>query len=155
MYMGRSKGFTLVELVVTLVLIGVLAASVGPRFLDVQVFQDRGFFDETVSAVRYAQKLAVATGCSVQVQITSTGYTLSRVSVANFSTCNTGPYDTAVDDPSGNAATFTRTAPSGVTLSPATNITFAPDGSASATVTVTVGSRSFQAISATGFVQRL
>jgi MSHA pilin protein MshC len=150
--MGRFKGFTLVELIVTLVLIGVLAASVGPKFFDVDVFRDRGFFDETVSAVRYAQKLAVATGCTVRVQVTASGYTLFRA--ANLAACNAGTYATVVDDPSGNALTFTRAAPSSVSLTPA-DFTFSSAGSASADVTVTVGSRQFRVISETGFVQRL
>ncbi len=93
--MTHQRGFTLVELVMTLVIIGILAAVVGPRFFDRQVFDERLFFEETVSAVRYAQKLALASGCDVQVSIDSLGYRLlkerdcdSKTAVPDF--CETG-----------------------------------------------------------------
>lgn len=151
MHISHSEGFTLVELVATLVIIALIAVVSGPLFFNVNVFKESGFYDETLSAVRYAQKHAVATGCTVRVQTTATGFTLYRP--ANTAACTTGPFDVPIADPSGNAATFTRTSPSGIALS-AADFTFSPIGSASATVTVTVGSRQFNVIAETGFVQR-
>lgn len=152
-------------MIATLVIIALIAAVGAPRFFDINVFQQQGFFDETISAVRYAQKLAVATGCTVRVQITATGFTLYRHGGTDASVCNTPPYDQAITDPSGNNAPdssqdFKRTAPGSVTLTPSTNINFASDGSASdgsasPSVTISVGSRTFKVIFATGFVQRL
>ena len=160
MRIGHSKGFTLVELVATLVIIALIAAVSGPRFFTISAFQEQGFFDETISAVRYAQKLAVATGCTVRVQITATGFTLFRPATNAGTACTAGTYTTPVTDPTDSASTFTRTAPGSVTLSPSTNITFASDGSASdgsasPSATVSVGNRNFKVIFATGFVQRL
>jgi MSHA pilin protein MshC len=153
MRIGHSKGFTLVELVATLIIIALIAAVSGSRFFTIGAFQQQGFFDETISAVRYAQKLAVATNCTVRVQITATGYTLFRPAT-NGAACTAGTYTTPVTDPTGSTPTFTRTAPGSVTLTPA-DFTFASDGSASANVTVSVsGGRSFNVIAATGFVQR-
>jgi MSHA pilin protein MshC len=154
------KGFTLVELIATLIIIALIAAVTGPRFFNVSSFRESGFFEETLSAVRYAQKHAVATGCPVRVQVTANGFTLLSVNPAvpaDVSGCNTTPYPsfgTVILDPSGNAATFTRTAPSDIALSPQ-DFTFFPLGNASATVTVTVGARQFRVIDVTGFVQRL
>ena len=153
MRIGGSKGFTLVEMIVTLIIVALIAAVTGPRFFSLSAFQESGFYDETVSAVRYAQKYAVASGCTVRVQTTASGYTLYRpAAVAN---CNTpGSYTTLLTDPSGNATTFTRTAPDGVTLSPR-DFTFAADGTASViSTTINVGSRSFTVFGETGFVQR-
>lgn len=155
-FMGtRVQGFTLVELITTLIIIALIGAVAGPVFFNVSAFRESGFFDETISSIRYAQKLAVATGCTVRVQITAGGFTLLRP--ANVATCNTGPYATAVVDPSGNAATFTRTAPSGVTFLTTADFTFTSSGTASVVpdpLTISIGSHSFRVYGQTGFVQR-
>ena len=62
-------GFTLPELVIVIVLIGILAFVAGPRVVGGQAAATQGFYNELQSAVRYAQKLAVATQCEVQVNI--------------------------------------------------------------------------------------
>lgn len=150
---ARQQGFTLIELVVTVVIMGVLAAVSAPLFFNSAGFQERGFFDETVAAVRYAQKYAIASGCTVRVQIVAnTSYQLFRA--ANVVICNTGPYTTALTHPATGAG-FSNNAPSGVVLNPATDFTFASDGSTSIAVPViTVGTRTFTVIEATGFVQK-
>jgi MSHA pilin protein MshC len=150
---GRFEGFTLVEMIVTLIIIALIAAVTGPLFFNVNAFRESGFYDETVSALRYAQKYAVASGCTVRVQTTVTGFTLYRP--ASVGNCNTpGSYTTPLTDPSGNATTFTRTVPSGVTLS-AADFTFSASGTASVSpsLAITVGSRQLTVIGETGFVR--
>lgn len=71
----------MVELIVVIVIAGILAAVVGPRFFDRQVFDERLFFEESLSAARYAQKLAVASGCPIRTQVSDTGYALSYAAV--------------------------------------------------------------------------
>ncbi len=107
-----QKAFTLIELVVTLIIVGLLAAVAVPRFFDLQPFATRGFSDEVVAALRYAHKYAIATGCSVQVTIVPNQYQLLRpAAVAN---CNGGPFGPLVLNPAGG--NFTGTAPTGVVL---------------------------------------
>lgn len=153
---ATGRGFTLVELVVTLVIIGALAAVGAPIFFSADTFRQRGFFNETLSAVRYAQKLAVASGCTVSVNIMAGGFSVNRAaSNTPPGTCNAGPYDTPVSDPSSPGQSLARTAPGGVALTPAT-IVFAPLGNAtSGDVTITVGGSQFRVWGATGFVERL
>jgi MSHA pilin protein MshC len=55
-----EHGFTLVELVVTLIIVGILAVVVAPRFQDQSSFDARTFSDKTLAVLRYAQKTAIA-----------------------------------------------------------------------------------------------
>jgi MSHA pilin protein MshC len=56
----RSSGFTLVELVTVMLIVGILAAVAAPQFFDREAFASRGFYDEVISTLRYAQKSAIA-----------------------------------------------------------------------------------------------
>lgn len=73
-----NAGFTVIELVLVIVIVAVLGAIAGPRFFDNATFDERAFHDELVASLRYAQKVAVASGCPVQVDITSTSYSLTQ-----------------------------------------------------------------------------
>jgi MSHA pilin protein MshC len=148
-----QQGFTLIELVMVIVLLGILSATALPKFFNVSSYQERAFFDDTLSAVRYAQKLAVATGCKVQVSISANTYTLN--SPANRSQCtSTSPtYSLAIRHPGTGETSYTHSE-SGVTLtSTPTTFTFDGLGRASADVLLTVaGSKTIAVVRDTGFV---
>jgi MSHA pilin protein MshC len=108
----QRQGFTLIELVIVLVLIGILSVAVVPRLFDVHIFSSRFFYDDVLTSIRYAQKFAVATGCHVEVNVTATALTLTQ-----RANCTTGAFIAAVPDPGSlNATGFTRAAPSGVNM---------------------------------------
>lgn len=69
---GQQAGFTLTELVIVLVLIGILAAFAAPR-LNIGGFERQIFADELTNALRHARKVALFSGCAVQVIADATG----------------------------------------------------------------------------------
>jgi MSHA pilin protein MshC len=59
---SRARGFTMIELVAVIVLVGILAAFAAPRFMQNDAFDARTFTDQNLNMLRYAQKLAIAQG---------------------------------------------------------------------------------------------
>lgn len=146
--MRLQNGFTVVELILVLVIVGVLAAVVGPRFFDRRVFDDRLFFDQSRSAVRYGQKLALASGCLTQVSLDAGGYRLRQAAG-----CTTGAFSADVMGPDGQSP-FVGTAPAGVSVS-ATNfpVVFDSLGRPSSAASASIGGFTFSVTAETGLVQ--
>ena len=70
--MGRKttqSGFTLVELITVIVIMGFLAVTVLPRLLQPGSFQSRTVQDKLISAARTAQQLAMSKAVSANVQL--------------------------------------------------------------------------------------
>lgn len=66
-----DAGFTLVELILVLILVGILSLYALPRFFDRNTFDTRAFSDEARAMVRYAQKTAIAQNRPVFVNFSS------------------------------------------------------------------------------------
>jgi MSHA pilin protein MshC len=73
---SKEHGFSLVELVLTIVILGVIAAVAIPKFFNRVTFDERYYADDILSAVRYAQRLATGSGCSVQLNVSAAGFSL-------------------------------------------------------------------------------
>jgi MSHA pilin protein MshC len=82
-----QSGFSLIELVMVIVVMGVLAAVAVPKIVGVSAFNGRGFHDQTLAYLRFAQKTAVAQRRTVCVSFSSTSVTLSMASVAGTFDC--------------------------------------------------------------------
>lgn len=106
----RQQGFTVVELVVVMVVLGIVAASFMPRFFAASKFEEMGFADAAAGAVRYAQKLAVFTGCPTRVEIDAGGYALWQ----RATDCQTGAFTRPVQRPGGQQ--WAQNAPNGVAV---------------------------------------
>jgi MSHA pilin protein MshC len=130
---ARANGFTLIELVTVIVILGVLAAIAGPRFFGENIFRVRGYADEVATALRYAQKIAVASGCPVQVSLApATGYTLMQRAASGNTCATSGAYSLAVKRPDGGDD-YRGTPPTGVDIGSSATFTF--DGGGAATPT--------------------
>lgn len=77
-----ESGFTMLELIVTIVIAGILAAVATARFVGKGGFESRGYFDETITLVRHAQKTAIAQRRPVIVEISA-----DRVAVCYVAGC--------------------------------------------------------------------
>lgn len=113
-------GFTLIELVMVMVLIGILAIAVLPRFFDRKTFDARGYFDQSISMVRYAQKLAIAQRRDVFVNVTGNSMCLSY---ATETTCADVPVANQVINPA-KMDWFKADAPTGMSFAAASSFSF-------------------------------
>ncbi len=145
------SGFSLIELIVVVMLLGILSVFAMGRLFDQNQFAARGFFDDTVTAVRFAQKLAVSTGCEVRVTLSSGGYVLNQ----RATTCSTGDFTRSVKNPANRGNDYENDAVAGLSV-PSTTITFDAQGLASSDTTVVLTgsgvSYSFRVYAETGLV---
>jgi MSHA pilin protein MshC len=97
----RQQGFTLIELIMVMVMVGVLAVFVAPK-LNTSDFEARGFHDETLALLRYAQKTAVAQRRTVCVNLIASGVT-ANIFAANpaTGTCAAAPTLAPPNSPRG------------------------------------------------------
>jgi prepilin-type N-terminal cleavage/methylation domain-containing protein len=70
---GGARGFTLLELVVMLVLVGVLAAVSAPYLPDTGAYNDRGDAELLVAGLRTAQQQAFSRGPDADVRFILSG----------------------------------------------------------------------------------
>lgn len=150
----QHRGFTLVELTTVLIIIGILGIIVVPKMFGTSTYQSQYFYNDVLSTLRYAQRLAMSSGCRIQANITSTTITLNKAA-----SCISGTFTVAVRDPALGTSTYVKTAPGSVTITPSISAIYYDQlgkcyNSSSNTVsnvTVTVGSKVINIVGQTGF----
>ena len=111
------KGFTLVELLAILLIVGILAVSAYARFSSPTEFQVQASRDDLVAALFYAQQLAMARNSTIAVVTTA-----NSVSVTEDG-----------GDLMHGSAQYPLTLNNSVVLSPATTLTYNRLGETTAT----------------------
>ena len=128
-----QRGFTLVELVAVMIVMGILGAVGVSNFFDRNTFDSRAFGDETAALMRYAQKLAIAQNRDVFVQLSA-----NRVALCYNVTCATAERVRAPGGANNGSATTTAACndaawacaapPPGITIATVTAFYFDPLG---------------------------
>ncbi len=122
----RGRGFTLVELVVTMIVIGILAVVVVPKFSLLGGFDEVGYRDKVKAAIEFARKAAVAQRryACVDVSANAVTLTIEAVEPENVGHTATCPYASGLSLPAPDkscvgGATNKVCPPANVTLVPA------------------------------------
>lgn len=129
----------------TMVILGILSATTLPKFFDLNFYYERVLFDDTINAIRYAQKLAVATSCNVQVRISANQFELKRPTATDRSECTSTistNFDLSVARPGSGELGYQGSQP-GISLSAAT-FYFTAKGDVSASEQINVGNNGKQ-----------
>ena len=71
-----SLGFTLIELIVAILIVGIVSISVAPRFFTVDRYAERKASDELLTALRYTQQMAMNRGGKIRLDLESDRYTI-------------------------------------------------------------------------------
>lgn len=151
----KASGFTLVELVMVMVLIGILSVVILPRMTSTSGFTSALLRDQLASTLRYAQKAATSRRRLVCVSIAPGSVGLTVATTAGATTC-----DQNLHLAGGESALVSKDA--AVTISPAPQtLFFQPDGrittngnaTAVYNATLSVSGDLLSIVGATGYVR--
>lgn len=148
-----NKGFSVIELVIVIVLLGIVAIIALPRLFNQSAAEEAGFHLDLLSALRYAQKNAIATGCDVQATISAAtrSYVLNYRSGGSNTGCGSGAFADPVPHPQGQG-NFAGTATANVSISNDLTVVYSSAGSPSTGGTLSVGAKTITVEPVTGYV---
>lgn len=153
---ASNGGFSLVELIVVLILVGILAVVAIPKLVGVSAYHTLGFYDRVASGIRFAQKQAIAKRRNVCLTFTANSVTFRFASAAGAA----APCDTDLAGPDGASPYVLAPDPRGVgavLFAPTpTNFQFDALGRPTVAQTITVtgdGSKTLSVEPETGYVR--
>ena len=133
----HSRGFTAIELIAVIVIAGILAAVALPRLTGETGFEARQFRDETVAALRYAQKTAVAARRTVCVAAPDPRHVIVQIETA-FRAGDCATAGIALNGPRGGPLTVVARGGASYAAFPAGWISFDSQGRPGAAAVITV-----------------
>lgn len=148
---SKEIGFTLIELIIVMVILGALAAVTAPVYFSKQGYLERGYFDKVLQAARYAQKYAVVSNCNVAFVTSDGGYTIQSLAAPPHNAHCSASSNPMVELPGISQQS---TPPSGTTVTTATVI-FSPKGAANQSIVISIGGEQMRIHQTTGYVERL
>ena len=145
----RARGFTLIELIMVIVLVGTVAVFAAPRLLDLSAWKLRAFADEMQSTTSAMQRLALTQRKPIIATFSTTGVTYAYVAGATLSTLSCPPaVSSCMNAASAGTATFNSGNAGGTVTSPASLVISVVDAAS-------VTQYSFSLENDTGLVRRL
>jgi MSHA pilin protein MshC len=120
----NQRGFTLVELITVIVIVGIIAVAAVPRFFDRNVFDSRGFYDQVISTLRYAQKAAIAQHRYVCVTFAANSITLTFDPTSPSAAHPVATCSNQLTSPTGQSPYIVTSPTTSVTLSGGTAFNF-------------------------------
>ena len=149
---GRGRGthgFTLIELIMVIVLVGTVAVFAAPRLLDLSAWKLRAFADEMQSTTSAMQRLALTQRKPIIATFSTTGVTYGYVAGTALSTLSCpSAVSTCMSAASAGTATFNSGNAGNTVTSPASLVIIVVDAAS-------VTQYSFSLENDTGLVRRL
>ena len=122
-----QRGFTLIELVMVMILVGILAVYVAPSFMRFNAFGDAGFRDQMQSSLQMARKYAIAHRRNVRVTLSGSALSFTAdlaaddaAAAGTFTALNmsAGSGQCGANQVCATGASLTVTGPAQLTFSP-------------------------------------
>jgi MSHA pilin protein MshC len=147
-----QAGFSLLELVIVISLVSIIAVYAIPK-LNLDVFRETGYVQQAAAAIRYAQKQAIASGCSVEVAITAGGCNVNWNNPSAAAGC---PADnTDIPNPGTGNNDFCEDSTPGATGDLPTVFTFDKIGRPSAAQSIDLGDKTLAVEAETGYTHEI
>jgi prepilin-type N-terminal cleavage/methylation domain-containing protein len=128
----KQAAFSLLELIVTILIIGILSAVVSARFSGNDSFESRAAAGELILRLKYAQQLAMNnTSRVITVSLAASQLTIAQdgVVLSDYPFNFNGPYDVTFSDANFTYDSLGNTTASTISLTPSNGVTVCVESS--------------------------